>query len=414
MNYHREVGLTTMKLTRKRPNTNLPIELRTTDSPIRECYLLGRVYTEKCEFARAKKELENGLALAKKEKDFVAVADFTSALLRLAVEDLDLEEISKLEPILSQMVHSNATEISSNVWYAYACHIDAQGDAKRSRRIFIKALKALKRSTTPDHKTDPEYILMEARIWTMLARGLVNQRHLRRAEYLFATCLRHYEALKLRTINGLLYLGIGVTMEKQGRLEEALEYYKKSHISFLAEHNWYYHLYVLYGYARICRLQQNYAQAYWYLDLLDRATANPGFGMLRSELALERSRLENDAIDLMVDSTKGVIRTREGGMIQVGKQYILLDILKALSRAHEGTRTAGTESGLSKAEIIEQVWKERYRPEAHDNKLYYNINRLRKLIEPDCRRPRYLLSWKEGYRLAPSLRIHFTQQREDR
>ncbi|NDD91733.1 hypothetical protein EBZ37_06585, partial [bacterium] len=45
------------------------------------------------------------------------------------------------------------------------------------------------------------------------------------------------------------------------------------------------------------------------------------------------------------------------------------------------------------------------RPLAHDNKLYYNINRLRRLIEPDMKQPQYLLNWKEGYRLAPGLRV---------
>jgi DNA-binding winged helix-turn-helix (wHTH) protein len=75
-----------------------------------------------------------------------------------------------------------------------------------------------------------------------------------------------------------------------------------------------------------------------------------------------------------------------------------------LSKAH-GRNGEDLERGLSKAEIIEHVWKEAYRPEAHDNKLYYNINRLRKLIEPDVRNPQYLLNWKEGYRLAPGLRV---------
>ncbi|MCC7441909.1 MAG: winged helix-turn-helix domain-containing protein, partial [Bdellovibrionales bacterium] len=95
----------------------------------------------------------------------------------------------------------------------------------------------------------------------------------------------------------------------------------------------------------------------------------------------------------------------ERGSIALGKQYVLLDILQALSRAH-GRDGEDAERGLTKAEIIEQVWREHYRPEAHDNKLYYNINRLRKLIEPDVRRPQYLLNWKEGYRLSPGLRIH--------
>ena len=49
---------------------------------------------------------------------------------------------------------------------------------------------------------------------------------------------------------------------------------------------------------------------------------------------------------------------------------------------------------------------------SHDNKLYYNINRLRKLIEPNFREPRYLLNWKEGYRLAPGLRVQLLSAAE--
>jgi DNA-binding winged helix-turn-helix (wHTH) protein len=81
---------------------------------------------------------------------------------------------------------------------------------------------------------------------------------------------------------------------------------------------------------------------------------------------------------------------------------VLLDILKALSEAHEAGKDG---KGLTKAEIIQQVWRENYRPEAHDNKLYYNINRLRKLIEPNMKSPVFLLNWKEGYRLAPGLNV---------
>lgn len=73
-----------------------------------------------------------------------------------------------------------------------------------------------------------------------------------------------------------------------------------------------------------------------------------------------------------------------------------------VTRAHQAGESG---AGLSKAEIIQRVWKEKYRPEAHDNKLYYNINRLRKLIEPDTKHPQYLLNWREGYRLAPGLRV---------
>ena len=90
------------------------------------------------------------------------------------------------------------------------------------------------------------------------------------------------------------------------------------------------------------------------------------------------------------------------------KWHFLLVILEALSEAHSRPGT-DRERSLSKAELIERVWKQEYVPEAHDNKLYYNINRLRKLIEPDVRKPKYLLNWREGYRFAPGLRVRLVK-----
>ncbi len=140
---------------------------------------------------------------------------------------------------------------------------------------------------------------------------------------------------------------------------------------------------------------------------MTKATAGgTEFAYLRGTIQDERNRLESDAIDLLIDSRKCEVSTRESKGMTIGKQYVLLGILEALTDAH-GKDEPDSERGLSKSEIIERVWKEKYRPEAHDNKLYYNINRLRKLIEPDMKHPQYLLNWKEGYRLAPGLKVHF-------
>src|SRR5581483_8828888 len=100
------------------------------------------------------------------------------------------------------------------------------------------------------------------------------------------------------------------------------------------QHHWYNHLYVLFGYAKVSRLQQNYPQAYFYLDLLDHATSGPEFSFLRREVAAERTRLEQDAVDLLIDGRQGIIQTREAGSISLGKQYVLLHILEALTDAH--------------------------------------------------------------------------------
>ena len=134
--------------------------------------------------------------------------------------------------------------------------------------------------------------------------------------------------------------------------------------------------------------------------------------MIKRELARERSRLEQDSVDLLIDSQRGYVKTRTSEQISFKKQYVLLDILKVLSEAHRGGSAEKPEEeneakGVSKGAIIERVWGEKYRPEAHDNKLYYNINRLRKLIEPDAKHPQILVNWKEGYRLAPGLKVQW-------
>jgi DNA-binding winged helix-turn-helix (wHTH) protein len=128
------------------------------------------------------------------------------------------------------------------------------------------------------------------------------------------------------------------------------------------------------------------------------------FAFFREQIAIERSRLQQESVDLRVDGRKLQVHTREKTGISLGKQYVLLHILEALSEAHHRNGD-DSDRALSKSELIEKVWGEKYRPYAHDNKLYYNINRLRKLIEPDMKEPQYLLNWKEGYRLAPGLKV---------
>jgi tetratricopeptide (TPR) repeat protein len=287
-------------------------------------------------------------------------------------------------------------QIPAMAWHCKGAVASYQKQYRLAQRYFHRYLRAVRRGPAES----------VAKGWVMLAITLSNRGRLGRAQWLAEEVLRRYEAESLRGINGVAYLLLGNLAERQRQYDEALSWFQKAHASFLGEHNWYYHFYVLYGYARLARLSQNYSQAYWYLDLVDKATAHAEFAMLRQQIAIERSRLQQDAVDLVVDSRRGVVKTREGEAVSLRKQYVLLHILEALSSAHQ-REGDDNERGLSKAEIIERVWKEQYRPEAHDNKLYYNINRLRKLIEPDVRKPQYLLNWKEGYRLAPGLRVQF-------
>jgi DNA-binding response OmpR family regulator len=60
----------------------------------------------------------------------------------------------------------------------------------------------------------------------------------------------------------------------------------------------------------------------------------------------------------------------------------------------------------SKEYLVENVWKQPYDPAIHDNKIYVTIKRLRKLIEPDYEKPKYIFRAKNGYYMNKAARVH--------
>lgn len=370
---------------------------------LKQLLQMAQVRAEKCELLEAKQCYLEVLDGAKRLGDLRVMMEAVSGLLRLSSEAMDEAQVRRLEKELDTMMAKHPRQVPPMAWYCKAVIARHGGETMLAQRYIHRYLSGLRRELGVDDFHSNEGF---ARAWALLAITLVQRGHLKRVQYVMSTLLLRFESKKFRGINGLLYLVMGNIKERENKLEESLEWYQKAHAAFLAEHSWYYHLYVLMAYARLARLSQNYAQAYWYLDLVEKAAIGPEFGLLLKEIYQERSRLESDAVDLLIDSRQCIVETRNGGQVSLRKQYVLLHILEALSKAHRGSEH-DRERGLSKAEIIENVWQEKYRPEAHDNKLYYNINRLRKLIEPDAHKPQYLLNWKEGYRLAPGLRVQF-------
>lgn len=363
---------------------------------------IAQLRAEKCELREAKTAYFFALSQAKKKSDLRSTMEALAGLLRLASEAMDSDAVAKWEVELDQLMKAHPRQTPPMAWFCKGAVARHQKNWKLSQRLFHRYLKGVRRESRSEEAI--------AKGWIMLATVLQERRRLGRAEWLARELLKRYEFLNLKGINGILCLLLGTLSEYQKQYPQALTWFQKAHGYFIAEHNWYYLLYVLYGYARIDRHLHKYSEAAWNLDLVSKAIAHPEFRNLQRLIAFERQLLEADQIDLIVDPDRGIIKTREGEPISMRKQHILLGILEALAVAHNPDDPKRGR-GLSKAEIIESVWKEPYRPDDHDNKLYYNINRLRKLLEQDVHQPNYLLNWKEGYRLAPGLRVRLIGDR---
>lgn len=107
--------------------------------------------------------------------------------------------------------------------------------------------------------------------------------------------------------------------------------------------------------------------------------------------------------DLIFDLENHSITERSLGKIDFKNQFILLDLLR-LFVSNQGHI-------FSKEYLVEKVWKQSYDPAVHDNKIYVTIKRLRKMIEPDYDKPKYIFRAKNGYYLNKGAKIEMSEIR---
>lgn len=114
---------------------------------------------------------------------------------------------------------------------------------------------------------------------------------------------------------------------------------------------------------------------------------------------------QEDSADLVFDLEKHAVVERNLGSIDFKNQFILLDLLR-LFISNQGQI-------FSKEYLVEHVWKQNYDPAVHDNKIYVTIKRLRKLIEPDYDKPKYIFRAKNGYYLNKTARVELKETRTE-
>jgi tetratricopeptide (TPR) repeat protein len=110
-------------------------------------------------------------------------------------------------------------------------------------------------------------------------------------------------------------------------------------------------------------------------------------------------------VDMVFDLDNHAIIEKSLGKIDFKNQFILLDLLK-LFISNQGQI-------FSKEYLVEQVWKQNYDPEVHDNKIYVTIKRLRKMIEPDYDKPKYIFRAKNGYYLSKNAKVDMNESKAE-
>lgn len=113
----------------------------------------------------------------------------------------------------------------------------------------------------------------------------------------------------------------------------------------------------------------------------------------------------NQTIDVEIDQNSHYVREKHLGEIPFHNKFTLMRILCLLAE------TPGKE--YSKEQLARDIWGQEYNPLRHDNNIYININRLRKLIEPNPRESRYVMNGSRGYYFNPAMRVSISSKISD-
>jgi hypothetical protein len=394
----------------KADSEGLPLSTLEGLSP-KELLRRGNLRLEKCEIRDAGLYFTLSYERARDQRDLRGVSDALAQLLRYSSEIGDERAIQKWVNELEIFIAHNDGNLTPQVWYCKGIIAFRNAQYRKAQVLFHRFWREIEREESLSPVTTPERHreIMRSKSQALLACAVVaqNQGKLGRARYLGEVILSYAERERPRGILASTYLMLCRLAEKSGDLTLAKKWLQKAFAESVSEHNWYHYLYVLYSFAVISRLDQDFIQAGFYLDLLEKAVIQEELRSLKLGISEERVKLNLNRVDLEIDLNRSVIRTREGEF-SLGRQHLLIEMVHQLALAH-AEQSDGGRQGLSKAELIEKVWCESYNPEAHDGKLYYNINRIRKLLEPDQKSPSYILNWRQGYRLAPELRVRVIQ-----
>ncbi|MGZ3649517.1 MAG: winged helix-turn-helix domain-containing protein [Bdellovibrionota bacterium] len=373
---------------------------------------LGQLYMEKCDFPNAvdcfEKVKTEALQFHLYDNYFKAI----SCLLRIHAERLDF---SKYDSLIREMTQVGSS-LTGYKRYEPKIHYK-QGIAASYRRAFDEArvqfsqakvlTEELMRDESIQGKEREEMTrdLLSARYaLAMLEKDEKNPAlALKMSEDLLkeieeckhgANALEH---VQVSDIEASLVILQGHCHRDLGDPLKALDRYWLAHSILKTHRNWSHYYYVLLGLGRAYQALGNQERAQIFFDLIADAIGNLELNALKK--ALERvSKSGLEARNrLLVDRERKVIIEPKIGEVHFERRFVLLEIFYLLASSPGKV--------FSKEDLVDKIWRESYNPMIHDSKVYTSISRLRKLIEPDFKRPVYILNERDGYAFNPAVQL---------
>lgn len=355
---------------------------------------LGQLYCDRGEFDSAQTHLLGAAEEFLKAKDYSNYLHCSNLLLRIHAERDEHQQINEIKEKLQDLVLKEGFELNSKTYYTLAICASYKEQNQTALEYLQKALSI---ALALDSKEDIcKAILGIAKVYTHPSLGRMADalKEIYNLEVFFQVYNFPEIKISARILNSQILL-------MTNKPEEALEVAWKAYDELRFTKNTLTWAYMLSLIGEIYLTMGEKDLAYTYINLSIKSLIPECQVRLYryNKKLLEKVGLNTQqSYDLMFDNENHVVVEKKLGRIDFKNQFILLDLLK-LFLQNPGVV-------FSKEYLVENVWKQPYDPAVHDNKIYVTIKRLRKLIEPDYEKPKYVFRAKNGYYMNKNARVY--------
>lgn len=364
-----------------------------------QLFEIGKLYCDRGDYLLAIPPLKQAAELSLTEKNHAHYLKCMQSILRIHAEREEFDEITKIKESLHDLVIREGTELTSKTYYVLGLCSSMKGQPENAVEYLKKALSM---ALEKDSKEDMCYAILGLAI---CFKQLKKYDDALKEIYNLNIFLQILEIPELKAAsantNALILLDLKKYEQALDILWIAYEELKNTKQLTLA-------VGVLSNIGIVLFEMGQKDAAKIYLNLayksLDPANNKRALAQI-SKYLVQLDDESRGAADLVFDLDNHAVLEKSVGKIDFKNQFILLDLLK-LFISNQGHI-------FSKEYLVEHVWKQDYDPEVHDNKIYVTIKRLRKLIEPDYDKPKYIFRAKNGYYLNKSTKIQMIENRAE-
>ncbi|MBN8540016.1 MAG: winged helix-turn-helix domain-containing protein [Deltaproteobacteria bacterium] len=355
------------------------------------------------EYTKALLEFEKISERLYRSGDWPRFVESSIYVLRLLAEQEDFKKVDRIEARLRDIESTKASRLAGSVspklwsrlhYVLGICHVYRGQQHEAAMDRFRDSIQA---AIECDDRSALAWPLYGAAT-VLYARDRHDDaiRELEKLKTLLSCCPVPEIASSAHLLHALI-------LRNQGKLDQALQSTWVAFETLRDQPHLGLYLHTLATLGTIFSLKNDPNTARLYLDLARRSLKRSEFPRIARivDEALEKTGGSIKSYDLELNLATGTLVEVRKGEIKFDGQFILRDLLRVFMEAS----VANPGATLSKEDLVREVWAEDYRPQSHDNKIYVNIKRLRRLIEPDDGSTEYILRGKLGYYLNPNLRI---------